>query len=339
MGRIEMRTSGIRRIFAAALLTAQAGMAAIYYVDNNTGADTNSGATPATAWSSLARVAAAQLAPGDYVLLRRGQVWQERLSIRASGSADAPIVFGAYGTGAAPAIDGQGVSIPQGSGLVALSGRSYIVIENLEIRNSSRDALVPYLANQLTIDSCAIHDNRFNGILAFDGNNISILNSDIYNNNLDTTLSYDGIEIDGSGLPQSNFLIRGNSIHDNIGGYGWLSANGINLGHTGGATAVLQGVVVEDNNIYRNGDPSQNQAGRGITGAFNGDVTITGNKVWRNASAGIYIGGEGLAITIAIRRLHYHNGERRSQPDLRRRPVYHGHGRRDRRRRHVEPVE
>ena len=300
MGHTDMTFLGITRIVAAALLMGHAGVAGIYYVDSNGGSDNNDGTSQGRAWSSLARISSVHYAPGDYVLLRRGRMWQERLSIAVSGSSDAPVVFGAYGSGASPIIDGQGVFIPSGSGLVALSGRSYITIDNLEIRNSSRDGLVPYLANQLTVSNCLIHYNRFNGILAFNGNNIDILNSEIYNNNLDTTASYDGIRIDGDGPSQANFLIAGNKIHDNVGGSGWLSGNGIHLGHTDGTTANLKGVVIEDNEIYRNGNPYQNQAGRGITGTFNGDVTIIRNEVYRNASAGIYIGDEGLAVNITL---------------------------------------
>src|ERR1035438_5628404 len=107
------------RILAALLsVSAQAG-ATVYYVDRVNGSDAYAGASSTAARQSLYRVSQASLAPGDSVLLKRGQVWNEQLSIPASGAADAPITFGAFGTAATqPVIDGTGVAIPSQQGLV-----------------------------------------------------------------------------------------------------------------------------------------------------------------------------------------------------------------------------
>lgn len=77
--------------------------AADYFVDAENGNDNAEGVSPETAWSSLARVNGAKLVPGDRVLFRRGSVWRGHLQCRA-GNADAPITYGAYGTGRLPAI-------------------------------------------------------------------------------------------------------------------------------------------------------------------------------------------------------------------------------------------
>ncbi len=273
---------------------------ATYYVDQLWGDDSNSGAAPGLAWQSLRRVSQFGLKPGDYVLLRRGEVWNEQLQITSSGAADNPITFGAYGTGAAPAIDGTGVSIPAQQGLVNSSRQTYFTIRDLEIRNSQRDGMVPYLVNGLQVRNCAVHDNQFNGFLAYNGNNIVIDGSSFYNNSLNLAASYAGIAIDGNWPPQSNFTISNNSIHDNIGGEGWLGANGIYFGHTGSGIPTLQNVVVTGNDIFRNGNPDQDQAGRGISGSFNGDVSVQKNRIYENASAGVYLGDTNLLLTIVI---------------------------------------
>ena len=44
--------------------------------------------------------------PGDSILFRRGDVWNESLAPASSGSAGNPITFDAYGTGAAPNLTG-----------------------------------------------------------------------------------------------------------------------------------------------------------------------------------------------------------------------------------------
>jgi hypothetical protein len=80
----------------------------VYYVDATGGNDSNSGTSTATPWKTLAKVmsAARNLKPGDQILLKRGEIWRERLIIDnvANGTASAPIVFGAYGSGDKPVI-------------------------------------------------------------------------------------------------------------------------------------------------------------------------------------------------------------------------------------------
>lgn len=78
-----------------------------YYVDAASGSDQASGQRPESAWQTLAAVRRAALEPGDQVLLRRGETWRESLNLSASGTKASPIVIGAYGTGAAPAIRGS----------------------------------------------------------------------------------------------------------------------------------------------------------------------------------------------------------------------------------------
>jgi hypothetical protein len=271
-----------------------------YYVDGVAGADTNAGTLPSSAWQSLNRVGQAAFRPGDYILFKRGQVWNGQLTISSSGVPDSPIVYGAFGTGAAPVIDGTGIAIPAQEGLVNSDGQTNLIVRDLEIRNSPVDAIVPYLANGLKILNCTVHDNQFNGILAFNGNNVTIDGSAFYHNSLNLAASYAGIAIDGDMPPQSNIVISNNAIHDNIGGEGWLGANGIYFGHTGTEIPTIQNVLVTGNDIFRNGNPDQDQAGRGISGSFNGDVTVEKNRIYENASAGIYLGDVNLTLTIAI---------------------------------------
>lgn len=273
---------------------------ATYYVDRAAGSDENPGTSAASAWQSLSLVGQAAFKPGDYILLHRGQVWNERLIITSSGVAGTPIVYGAYGTGAAPVIDGTGVTIPQHEGLVNSDGQTSFVLRDLEIRDSAADAIVPYLANGLEIRNCAVHDNQFNGVLVFNGNNIVVDHSVFYHNSLNLAASYAAIAIDGDLPPQSNVSISNNSIHDNIGGEGWNGANGIYLGHTGMRIPTISNILIVGNEIFHNGNPDQDQAGRGVSGSFNGSVRVVKNHVYCNASAGVYLGDVNLALTIEI---------------------------------------
>ena len=301
------RTSKLGAFTVLLLGCLHPAQSAVYYVDHTGGSDNNQGTATSAAWQSLARIRQTHLNAGDFVLLKRGETWGEPLQINASGSDGAPITFGAYGTGNMPAIDGTNLTLAAQTGLVNASARSYLVLDGLEVRNSQRDGVVPYTANFLTIRNCRIHDNQFNGILAFNGSNTTIEDSEIYANSLDLTNSYAGILIDGNVGPQAGFLISNNYIHDNIGGQGWQSANGIYLGHTGSNIPNLTNVAIAGNDISRNGNPNQNQAGRGISGSFTGNVSVTGNTVSSNASAGIYLGDVGLVLTINISQNVFYN--------------------------------
>jgi len=87
-------------LLLCAALQPQVGRAAntTYYVDSTGGNDANNGTTEQTAWKTLAKVEATALGPGDSALLKRGEVWRERLTLNgAKGLAAQPITIGAYG--------------------------------------------------------------------------------------------------------------------------------------------------------------------------------------------------------------------------------------------------
>ena len=80
--------------------------AATYYVSSSAGSDTNNGTSVSTAWQTIAHVNAQSFQPGDSILFKRGDVWNESLVPGSSGSSGNPITFDAYGTGAAPNLTG-----------------------------------------------------------------------------------------------------------------------------------------------------------------------------------------------------------------------------------------
>jgi hypothetical protein len=143
--------------------------------------------------------------------------------------------------------------------------------------------------------------------MVFDSNSVILENSEINGNGLDTAVSYDGVRIDGRGGELSSFIIRGCYIHNNAGGAGWSSDNGIFIGHTGGTLPILRGVQITGNELSFNGNPNQNQAGRGLTGTFIGDIVVSNNYVHDNASAGIYLGDEGVNVAITLSQNIFYN--------------------------------
>ncbi len=281
--------------------------ATVYYVDAAAGADGANGMSEMTPWRTLARVSAEPLEAGDCVLLRRGRVWREGLVVTRSGAADVPITFGAYGEGGRPVIDGDGVALVEGQGLLHFWRASHIVLEGWTVRNSARSGVLFYSGSGLRLRDLVVSSSRANGVLVFDCQAVVVEDSEFYGNSLDTGSMWAGLRVDAKGGQWSDFLIRNNRIHDNIGGADWNSANGIMLGHTGENIPALESVRIVGNELYSNGNPMQNQAGRGLSASCTGDVTVTGNYVRQNASAGIYLGDAGLALSIEISRNFFYN--------------------------------
>ncbi len=97
--------------YAVAFLAVSAACAArtapaTFYVDSERGSDAAAGTDEAAAWRSLERVNAAELLPGDAVLFRRGGLWRGQL-VPHSGTNGARVVYGAYGAGAKPVLQGS----------------------------------------------------------------------------------------------------------------------------------------------------------------------------------------------------------------------------------------
>ena len=290
---------------AFALLLAPRAPAAVYYVERNNGSDKADGLTPSTAWSSLGRITAQPLSAGDYVLLRRGDIWTEPLVLTSSGLPYAPITIGAYGAGAPPLID-AGTQQAGAVDLVSFASVSNVVLRGIEIRNATRNGIDVYRSAGILIRDVKVSASRQAGVLSWNSVGVSMEDSEISHNGLDTSADYDGIRIDGTG-ELNGFLIRNCRIHDNIGGEDWKSSNGIFLGHTGANPPTLRGVIISGNEIYSNGNPNQNQAGRGISGTLQGEVTVTGNYVYRNASAGIYLGDHGMNVDLTYTNNTFYN--------------------------------
>ncbi|MFA9289370.1 MAG: choice-of-anchor Q domain-containing protein, partial [Weeksellaceae bacterium] len=75
-----------------------------YYVDCQTGNDSNSGTSDSTAWKNMTKANTANLQPGDGILFKKNCSWIGPLKARWNGTVDAPITISAYGEGSLPLI-------------------------------------------------------------------------------------------------------------------------------------------------------------------------------------------------------------------------------------------
>ncbi len=189
------------------LLVSATVRATTYYVDSVAGSESNNGTSTSTPWQSIAstaKVNSTTFLPGDSILFKRGSSWTGNLIPKGSGTSTAPIVFDAYGTGAAPIINGGGAAQA-----IILWNKNYVTLQNFEILNDGTSD-----ASRAAIRLNYVNPGVFSGV--------KILNNDIHNvrGYSDTANMYDNAAIfinitDENGFTRvDSLLIQGNDIHD-----------------------------------------------------------------------------------------------------------------------------
>jgi hypothetical protein len=101
-----LRMTGVGGAVLLLLILSVGARATSYYVSSSAGNDANGGTSSSAAWKTIAHVNGQTFQPGDSILFKRGDVWNESLTPGSSGSLGNPIKFDAYGTGAAPNLTG-----------------------------------------------------------------------------------------------------------------------------------------------------------------------------------------------------------------------------------------
>lgn len=75
-----------------------AALSGAYYIDATNGNDAFTGKTEGAAWKTFSKVNSNVLSAGTKILLKKGEVWNQRLEIRGAGTASNWISVGSYGT-------------------------------------------------------------------------------------------------------------------------------------------------------------------------------------------------------------------------------------------------
>ncbi|MEV6406565.1 discoidin domain-containing protein [Streptomyces bobili] len=120
--------------------TPAAASAGVHYVDcSAAGGGNGSQQSP---WNSMATVSAHAFGPGDQVLFKRGTTCNGHVEFNGSGSASAPVLVSAYGTGALPRLVGDGLNTDTYA-TVVLRNEQYYDFTHLDISSagSSSDLL------------------------------------------------------------------------------------------------------------------------------------------------------------------------------------------------------
>lgn len=109
-----------------------------YYLDAETGNDTNTGLSPEKAWKTTVPLQSILLSPGDKILLKRGSLFQGPFEFSAQGTVESPICIDAYGDGdVKPCIVGADSSLCA----MRIYNSDYVTVQNLEIVNTGKQRL------------------------------------------------------------------------------------------------------------------------------------------------------------------------------------------------------
>jgi hypothetical protein len=131
--------------------------AVTYYVDSLAGDNANAGTSPQTAWRDFSGINGRTLGPGERLLIRRGSVVDQELSISARGTADRWAEIGSYGTGPRPIIR-RNWDIGDRCALV--QNPDFLRIRSLVVCYAAKGLIVAYTEGGhqgLVIEDCIAH--------------------------------------------------------------------------------------------------------------------------------------------------------------------------------------
>jgi len=264
----------------------------VYYYISSDGDDGADGLTLATAWKTLAKVNASSFSPMDSILLNRGDTWNERLILPSSGSVTGYITFSYYGDGAAPIIDGTGISITWG-GLVQVHDKNYIKIIGLNVINSGDFGIFCDGCSNIDIQYNTTESTHSSGIGIWSSDNVRVNHNTVINARC-VTLANGGHEESISIAVTTNFEVGYNDVSmDGIDGY--IGNEGIDC------KAGTQHGTVHHNYIHGYTHEGGAIYVDGWDAALTGDIDIFCNRCWGNPN-GIVVNSErsGLVDNVNI---------------------------------------
>ncbi len=224
-----------------------------FYVDKNTGSDSNDG-SQASPWKTIGK-AATIIRGGQGVIVKPG-TYKEMVTVNAAhGTSGSPIIFKADTSAGTVVVDATG----NGKGFHVT--KNYVVIDGFKITGASEFGVNCYTGGYDVVRNCEIYGNVV-GIRLYYGNS----RNEIWVNNLIYDNTDDGIRF---GTVGTDTEIKNCTIDGNAG-------DGIDMQSFGGNPWGIIDSIVTNNSLY------------GVTGAAG--RLILYSDVWGNTS-GSYNGG------------------------------------------------
>lgn len=139
------------------------------------------------------------------MLFRKGQTWTGvELVLPSSGSSGNSIIYGSFGTGDRPIIDGNNAAARN----LSTNGKSYITIQDLEFKRATVFGIRVNGGSNITLSNLVIHDNKYEGV-RLNATNVTVSGGYIYDNG--GTANHVGIWFSGD---VSGAVINGVELFD-----------------------------------------------------------------------------------------------------------------------------
>ncbi len=148
----------------ACLVPLAPAVATDYFVDQATGDDSNPGTSVAAPWATIQHAADTMVA-GDTAYIRAG-TYGEQVRPQASGAAGSPVTYAAY-PGETPVLDGSGLTLAEGEGLLFLAAVSHIRVTGLRVVDSDQAGILVDNSSSITIAGCSTSQTASSGIGAW----------------------------------------------------------------------------------------------------------------------------------------------------------------------------
>ena len=130
-----------------------------FYVSRSQGNDFYSGKSKTRPWRSFNKFKTMRMLPGDRILLKRGDVWNEQLHLWGNGQEGNPIELSAYGQGPKPRIERTDQATER---CAVIESPSYWHINNLDFRNAKVGIYLRYIQSRhnrdVLIEDCYFQD-------------------------------------------------------------------------------------------------------------------------------------------------------------------------------------
>jgi hypothetical protein len=136
---------------------AAGAVAVTHYIDSVAGDNANTGTSPESPWRDFTKVNGATLGPGERLLIKRGSVINQELSVSAQGTAQDWAEIGAYGSGPRPTIRRDGDIDDR---CVLVRNPDFLLIRGLVVCYAGKGLVVQYQNSGhagLVIEDCIAH--------------------------------------------------------------------------------------------------------------------------------------------------------------------------------------
>lgn len=233
--------------------------------------------SPLNSWNAV------QWNPNGVFLQKRGTTWEGNITIDAGGTANAPLIIGAYGKGNLPKVEATDTIA------INLNGNDFIQIENIHVTTTGEDAHGIYAKNSenATLKELEISSAGGSGVYLESSHHATIQNASIHHADQDNIII----------LNTDEYLISSSEIHDAgeqsvqiNGGSGTMEYSKI-YNEGGWSLCMINSDVEIAYNIFYGA-----KSGSGPAIALQGGIAKVLNNTIYDATMGIYLQSPGHTV-------------------------------------------